>query len=494
MSAARKKFLWLGIALLAHCSSWGSFWQVDPTPTVLYVSPVDNSTGNATQSVVTVTFSTGMSIASITANTADTLCSGSVQLSINEFTSCIRMPSTTLNSDGTVLTLGHVGIPNGQTAKVRITTAVTSGKGKAIVSDYTSAGFKTVNPPCGAGNCITGAMTLGFTLGNGANVAPIKSGVHAGKYLIVMGAGNTTRIYDPGTQSFAVGPNLTNSVFGGGYNMQINSGSRVGHIAVVTAGGGNIIEVYNPATNAFTVNAVSSNYAPNSSCFSLAIESGPDAGKFLMVTGNSQTTSERFDPVANTITANAVFAGNAGGGASAFHVTSGSLNGKILVVAAGGTSAVYTVNPTTFATGSGPALTGGSATTGSRNFMITSGPHAGKVIVHLGAGSSTNIFDPAAGTFASGSSLANSVATASSVQRITYGTNAGNFLVTMGGGQALTNIFNSTTLGYSAAGAPVLPFTVSAAPEFMFTVEGGLYPDSIFIAGGSSQQYALYFP
>ena len=72
-------------------------------PTISSVSPTDNSTFNSPATTVAVIFSEAMSTGSITTNTGDTTCSGSLQLSSDNFTTCIKMSATPAasNSDKT---------------------------------------------------------------------------------------------------------------------------------------------------------------------------------------------------------------------------------------------------------------------------------------------------------------------------------------------------------------------------------------------------------
>ena len=60
-------------------------------PTVSSESPTDNSTYNSPATTVAVTFSENMATGSVTTNTNGTTCSGSFQLSSDNFTTCIKM-------------------------------------------------------------------------------------------------------------------------------------------------------------------------------------------------------------------------------------------------------------------------------------------------------------------------------------------------------------------------------------------------------------------
>jgi len=60
-------------------------------PTVLSTSPFDNQSGVSITNNILVTFSKAMDKTSITTNTDDTICKGSIQLSSDNFSSCIQM-------------------------------------------------------------------------------------------------------------------------------------------------------------------------------------------------------------------------------------------------------------------------------------------------------------------------------------------------------------------------------------------------------------------
>ncbi|MEC9460648.1 MAG: Ig-like domain-containing protein, partial [SAR324 cluster bacterium] len=75
-------------------------------PTVSSASPTDNSTYNSVATTVAVTFSEKMETATVTTNTSDTTCSGSFQLSSDNFTSCIKMSAAPVASDNdTIFTI-----------------------------------------------------------------------------------------------------------------------------------------------------------------------------------------------------------------------------------------------------------------------------------------------------------------------------------------------------------------------------------------------------
>ena len=129
-------------------------------PNVSSVSPTDNSTYNSSATTVAVTFSENMEPASVTTNTSDTTCSGSLQLSSDNFTTCIKMSATPVASDNdTIFTITPTSSLSAVTTfKVKITTSVTDISCNTLVSDNSSiVGFST--SPSGSGT-IRGSVQM----------------------------------------------------------------------------------------------------------------------------------------------------------------------------------------------------------------------------------------------------------------------------------------------------------------------------------------------
>jgi len=115
-------------------------------PTLSSVSPTDNSTDVSVSTAVAVTFSETMSTSTITTNTDNTTCSGSFQLSFDNFTTCIKMsavPSAS-NSDKTFSVIPDDNLSRGTTYKLLITTSVTDTSSNSLADNYTTTnGFTT---------------------------------------------------------------------------------------------------------------------------------------------------------------------------------------------------------------------------------------------------------------------------------------------------------------------------------------------------------------
>jgi len=128
-------------------------------PTISSVSPTDNSTYKSPATTIAVTFSETISTSSITTNTTDTTCSGSFQLSSDNFTTCVKMSATPSASDNnTAFTATPKdNLSGGTTFKLRITTSAKDTSSNSLVSTYTTNGFTT--SPSGSGT-IKGSVKM----------------------------------------------------------------------------------------------------------------------------------------------------------------------------------------------------------------------------------------------------------------------------------------------------------------------------------------------
>lgn len=146
----------------------------DPqTLTVLSTTPKDGALGFQLNTAITVTFSQPLSASTVTTSTT-TACTGSIQVSTNNFTSCIAMTSATpaLSGGGSLVTITPAAnLTAATTYKLRVTTAVNSTISQALASVYTSAtGFSsntytlTVNRTGGGTDAIA-SSPAGITCG-----------------------------------------------------------------------------------------------------------------------------------------------------------------------------------------------------------------------------------------------------------------------------------------------------------------------------------------
>jgi len=159
------------VLLLSNCSErseygkksdyekLGAVSTVTTVPTVSSVNPTDNSTYNYPATTVAATFSKKMATGSVTTNTSDTTCSGSFQLSSDNFTTCIKMSATPSASDNvtTFTATPADNLSGGTTFKLRITTSAKDTYSNSLASTYTTNGFTT--SPSGTGT-IRGSVKM----------------------------------------------------------------------------------------------------------------------------------------------------------------------------------------------------------------------------------------------------------------------------------------------------------------------------------------------
>ena len=117
------------------------------SPTITSVSPVDNTSSVAVNSTVALTFSEKISTSTISTNTSDTSCSGSLQLSSDNFTSCVKMSAapTASNDNQTFTSTPADNLSTSTTYKLQATTSVKDPAGNALATAYTTNGFTTAS-------------------------------------------------------------------------------------------------------------------------------------------------------------------------------------------------------------------------------------------------------------------------------------------------------------------------------------------------------------
>ena len=120
---------------------------IDTTaPIVSSISPTDSSYDVSFSTAIAVTFSETMSTSTITTNTDHTTCSGSFQLSSNNFATCIRMsaaPSAS-NSNKTFTSTPADNLSRGTNYKLQITTSAKDTSSNSLADNYTTTnGFTT---------------------------------------------------------------------------------------------------------------------------------------------------------------------------------------------------------------------------------------------------------------------------------------------------------------------------------------------------------------
>jgi hypothetical protein len=118
---------------------------VGSTFEVSSVSPTDGETGTALDADVIITFSSEVDLTSVTSNTDDTICDGSIQVSNDNFSTCVQMITAPTTSDNLSFTVTPINeFDSAESYLIKVTTDVLNTGGSAMVSEYeTSTGFTT---------------------------------------------------------------------------------------------------------------------------------------------------------------------------------------------------------------------------------------------------------------------------------------------------------------------------------------------------------------
>jgi hypothetical protein len=200
-------------------------------PTVTGTTPADGGTAAAT-TTVTVAFSAAMNPATLTGQTALGACSGSIQVSVNDFASCVGFSAAApvMNGSNTTATFtAQPGLLINRTYKIRVTTAAQSAIAVALGAQYTAAtGFGTTNPMPSAAT----GVVLSQVYGGGGNT----SAVYKNDFIELHNRGTTAVSLTGWSVQYASAAgttwqvtNLSGSIPAGGYYLVAEaSGGAVG--------------------------------------------------------------------------------------------------------------------------------------------------------------------------------------------------------------------------------------------------------------------------
>jgi Big-like domain-containing protein len=123
----------------------------DSSPAVVSVVPVDNANDIPVNTLITVTFSEAMIPATVTANSNDTSCSGTIQLSSDNFANCIQMSSAPVfdSSNSIFSVIPAANLAYNTLHKVKVAAGAENLDQNALADDVvTENGFTTrVEPP-----------------------------------------------------------------------------------------------------------------------------------------------------------------------------------------------------------------------------------------------------------------------------------------------------------------------------------------------------------
>jgi hypothetical protein len=122
---------------------------ITPTPNAFLVSsaaPADGATGVPVSTTISVTFNRAANPSSITVNSKNTVCKGTLQVSSNDFVKCIKMAGApTASSGNAMFTVTPAALLNsGTTYKIRVTTGAQAADGVPLAATFTQGSGFTV--------------------------------------------------------------------------------------------------------------------------------------------------------------------------------------------------------------------------------------------------------------------------------------------------------------------------------------------------------------
>ena len=431
-------------------SLWNQNKSSSSSLQILSVSPENNEKDVKSDRGVQITFSEEMNRASIILNSTDITCSGTIQLSTDNFQTCLRLRSNFVTTDNKSFTFySNPILAPFSRIQLKVTMGIKSNLGNSLTSEYIMKdGFDTIPFCTGIGNCnLTSTPTYRTQISaNSAAAIPILEGAAKGKALIVVGDGSsTTNLYDPISNSINASPNLTISSGG-------TSEKR--------------------GTNFFY------------------IKSGIHSGKILIYS-NQSSASSIYDPTTNTMIAGPTFLTTPSDESHSFQIESGPQAGNVMVILGSTLSNTNIYNPNTNSFSVGPNLSNvvGDGTT---SFKIQTGANAGKTLVIHGSNTTTNYYDPSTNTFTLGPNLGISIGTAGAAIPISDSS----VLILMGGNTTSTRIFNASSSSFSVG--PNFPFLINGTKSYTHSISfsTGVHAGKIGIIPNSAptSRIVIYTP
>ncbi|AKU93768.1 Putative secreted sialidase [Labilithrix luteola] len=123
------------------------------------VTPADAATNVAVNATITLTFTSAMDSTTITAQSAAGACAGSVQVSADDFATCLAFNAPGINGTNKVVTLTPTAnFANNTTYKVRVTNAAKTSGGVAAAPYTMTTGFTTATGVTCAAHGFNGAL------------------------------------------------------------------------------------------------------------------------------------------------------------------------------------------------------------------------------------------------------------------------------------------------------------------------------------------------
>lgn len=211
---------------------------------VASTTPASGATGVPALSTVAVTFNMAVNPATVTVQSSSGACSGSLQVSRNDFASCIGLSAPELSGGDTVATVTPApALVFGGSYKVRVTTAVQAVAGQALVSQFTllDAFTTATDTRCSAGLMISQVYAAGGN--SGAIWRNDFVELHNPGNVAVSVAGHTIQ-YASEAGNFALAATLSGTIPAGGYYLvQLGGGANGTLLPPADATGGTNIGV-----------------------------------------------------------------------------------------------------------------------------------------------------------------------------------------------------------------------------------------------------------
>ena len=184
-------------------------------PTVSSTSPADSESSVAANTDISITFSESMDATSITTNAGNNSCSGTLQVSSNDFSTCVMMSEEpdASNSKQRYTLKPASDLSYSTTYKIRVTTGVKDSAGNALASQYTQTNGFTIGT--NTDNTTEKEWITKASIPIAINSAPGSAVIGTKIYLIAgesqYTADNRLQIYDTTNNSWSTGAN-TNTI------------------------------------------------------------------------------------------------------------------------------------------------------------------------------------------------------------------------------------------------------------------------------------------
>jgi hypothetical protein len=159
----------LGCSAGSDCQTGICVSSLCKAPAVSATSPADGDGQALRSSTIAVTFNGSMDPSTLTGQTSAGACTGSIQVSSDNFATCIAFTTAAaaMTSSNTVATLTPASLLSyGTTYKVRVMTAAKSANGTALAAQYTMATGFTV-----PASCVSSPLVISQIYGGGGNAS-----------------------------------------------------------------------------------------------------------------------------------------------------------------------------------------------------------------------------------------------------------------------------------------------------------------------------------